>query len=149
MSLPAIRDELAAILFATPPVGVNGATIALNQSLAYQPQLPPEVVPCAWLGDSTGDVEMSGFEIWTHRLPITVAVSEAGSAEMERSTIEAFLLAVVAHLRGHIQLNQTCMACSVTAYEEGIITFQSKPYRGFTLTAEIVEKFEASTQYHS
>ena len=149
MNLPAIRDAFTAILAATPPVSVNGTTIGVNQALAYQPQMPPEVVPCVWLGDSVGDGEMSGFEIWTHTLPVTVAVHEAGSAEMERSIVEAFQEAITAQLRGHIQLNQTCMACYFTHYEQGLITFQSKTYRGITFTAQIVEKLEAVNQYHS
>lgn len=149
MSLPAIREACAAILRAMPPVSVNGTTIGLNQALAYQPQLPPEIVPCAWLGYDTFEVEMGSLEVWTHTVPLTVAVHEAGSAEIEWLTVEQFMLAVMAQIRRHQGMNETCVVFNVTGGEQGEITFQGKSYRGFTLTTAIVEKLEVANEIAS
>jgi hypothetical protein len=149
MSLPAIRAACAAILKAMPPVAVNGTTIGMNQALAYQPQIPPEIVPCAWLGRDTFEIEMGALEVWTHNVPVTVAVHEAGSSEMEWLTVEAFMLAVMVQIRAHQGMNDTCVVFNVTGGEEGQIVLQGKTYHGFTLTTAIVEKFEVANQIAS
>ena len=153
MSLPAIRAALADILFATPPVDVvtpNGTVaIGINQALPFTPELPPEIVPCAWLGDAIFAIDMGSLEVWTHALPITVAVHEAGSAEMERGTVEAFLEAVMAQIRANQSLNGTAAVCVVIGGTEGEIRVRGKPYRGFTLDTQIVEKFEVASQIAS
>lgn len=147
MSLPEIRQALAAIFLATPPVSVNGTTVGLKQSLAYQPQEPPEIVPCAYLGNAAGLIGMSHFEIWQYDLPLHVVVSEAGAGEMERLTVETFLLALVKQLRGHASANNTAAVVSASAFDEEPITIQNKPYRGFTLTLSVEEKYEAASDY--
>jgi len=153
MSLPAIRLALADILFATPAVTVKShnadVTIGLNQSLPYQPDLPPEVVPCAWLGYATWETEMGSLEVTTFTVPITIAMYEAGSAEMELSTAEAFLDAVMAQLRANQSLNFTADVANVLSGEEGEILFRGKAYRGFTLTSAITVKSEVAAVIRS
>jgi hypothetical protein len=149
MSLPAIREACAQVLRAMPPVSVNGTTIGLNQALAYQPQLPPEIVPCAWLGLDVWTTEMGSLEVLVHAVPLTVAVHEAGSAEIEWLTIETFAEAVMAEIRSHQSMSNTCVVFNVTGGEQGEITFQGKSYRGFTLTTAIVEKFEVANEIAS
>jgi hypothetical protein len=151
MPLPELRDRLTQVLMATPPVPVDYGTtpseLTLRIVYPYQPKQPPEIVPAAWLGDSTATIEQAGLEIWTHTLPITVAVHDAGVAEMERAAVEAFLYAIVAQLRRHVALTDNDVFLAVTAYEEGVIAFQGKTYRGFTFTAELTEKFEVAAEY--
>jgi hypothetical protein len=151
MPLPELRDRLAEVLMQTPAVAVDYGTepaeLSLRIVFPYQPKQPPEIVPAAWLGDSTGTIAQAGLEIWVHTLPITVAVHDAGVAEMERAAVEAFLAAIVAQLRRHVTLTSNDVFLAVTAYEEGVIAFQGKTYRGFTLTAELTEKFEVANDY--
>jgi len=153
MSLPAIRLALADILAQTPPVTVTShnadVTIGMNQSLPYQPDQPPEVVPCAWLGYATWETSMGSLEVTTWSLPITVAVYEAGSAEMELASVEAFLEAVMAQLRTHQSLNFTADVANVLGGEEGEILFRGKAYRGFTLTTAITVKTEVAAMMRS
>lgn len=147
MSLPEIREALAAIFLATPPITVKGETVELKQSLAYQPQQPPEIVPCAYLGNASGLIGMSRFELWQYDLPLHVVVSEAGSGEMERLTVETFLLALVKQLRGNASAHDTAAVVAATAFDEEPITLENKPYRAFTITLSVEEKFEAANDY--
>lgn len=104
---------------------------------------PPDNVgalPSAWFGDATATVQMGSLEVWTWRLPLTVAVARKGVYAMESEAVEALLDGIMAKVRSNFTLGGTTFGWNIVEFREGVVQVGGVDLVGFTLTATVKEK---------
>lgn len=120
----------------------------LKDVLPYPPELAPQVVPIAWLGEGTIDIGMAGSEVerWDHELPLTVAVAQRKqSYPQEVAGADVLIYAVVAAFRQSVTLNGQIYGFRYGRITTGPIPF-SEPgqFVGFTIPLLLKEKFNVT-----
>lgn len=131
-NLTGIRTALATALRA----GGTGITSILTAT----PEKAP-VALSAWLGDADSEVVMGASEMWTHHVPLTVAVNRRGMIADELAATEAKIDDVMTVIRANYTLGGLCNGVSVVRVRQGPIAFNADVMMfGFTMELSIREK---------
>lgn len=130
-NLTGIRTGLQTVL--------TDAGTGINQILDRPPEQVPQVMT-AWLGTAEGEIVMGASEMWTHHIPLTVAVGRRGYLEDELAVTEATMRDVMAAIRANLSLDGACNVCNVTGYRQGYISYGQESLVGVTFDLSIREK---------
>lgn len=120
--------------------GINSAYTNVPESPPTGLKLPAAL--CRLDPERRGQIDMGNLEFWRHPIQIDVLVARAGDIANELATVQPFVVAVVAALRGNISVLGIGALEAGAEYRIGQLALWQEVYWGASLFVWVQEEIE-------
>jgi hypothetical protein len=121
--------------------GINSAYTNIPENAPTGLKLPAAL--CRIDPERRGQIDLGNEEVWRHPIQIDVLVDRAGDIANELATVQPFIVAVVAALRGNASILGIGALVASAEYRIGQLALWQEVYWGASLFISVEEMIDA------